>query len=239
LGVDVLVAETTETSQAAQHATTTVPIVFVAVGDPVAAKLVTNLAHPGANITGFSQSIVESAGKRLEMLKTVMPDLTEVSVLWKPEDVGSTLAWQEIQGSSARLGLHLRSLTVTDNASVDKALAAALQSGARALYLAPDPLLVTNESKIAAFARQHRMASVFHLPDFVRAGGLLSFGPDRADLFRRAAGYVDRILKGAKPGDLPVEQPIKFVLSVNLGTARAIGVTPSLLLLTQADEVVE
>jgi putative ABC transport system substrate-binding protein len=235
--VELIVAEVTEASWAAQKATSTIPIVMVAVGDPVGAHLVASLARPGGNITGISQNIIESAGKRLELLKTTMPDLADIAVLWNAEDDNSALNWRELQISSQRLGVRLTSLKARDAGELRKVLAES--AGWRALYVVPGPLFVTNLQVIADVAKERRAASIFHLPEYVQLGGLMAYGPDRADLFRRAAVYVDRILKGARPADLPVEQPTKFTLSINLNTARSIGIVIPPSLMARADEVVE
>jgi len=237
--VDVIVSEVTEASWAAQKATSTLPIVMVAVGDPVAAGLVGNLERPGGNITGLSQNIIESASKRMEMLKLMVPDLVDVAVLWNPDDDNSTLNWREVQGSSRRLGLNLTSLPAHDAEELNKILKSGGNAAWRALYVVPGPLFVTNLQTIADVARERRVASIFHLPEFVHMGGLLSYGPDRSDLFRQAAVYVDKILKGARPADLPVEQPTKFAFSVNLANARILGLAVPPLLLAQTDELVE
>lgn len=235
--VDLIVSEVTEASWAAKKATGTIPIVMVAVGDPVAAGLVANLARPGGNVTGLSQNIVESSGKRLELLRLVVPDLAEVGVLWTSEDENSALSWREVQAASTRMGLRARSLEVRTAGDLQRTLDGI--TGLRGLYIVPGPLFVANLQAIADAAKARRMASVFHLPEYARRGGLMAHGPDRRDLFRRAATYVDRILKGAKPADLPVEQPTKFSLSLNLATARALGITIPPLVLAQADEVFE
>jgi putative ABC transport system substrate-binding protein len=236
--VDVLVTEVTEATQAARKVTTAVPIVMVAVGDPVAIGLVHSLARPGGNVTGLSQNIVESVAKRLELLKTAA-GVTEVGVLWNPDDENSALNWRALQDHAGPLGVSLKSVPAQNPAEIDSALAAGKVGDLRALYVVPGPLFVTNLERIAALARERRLASIFHLPEYVHMGGLLAYGPDRADLFRRAAGYVDRLLKGAKPADLPIEQPNKFDLSINSGTAKAIGLAIPRLMLVQASELVE
>jgi len=239
LKVDLLVTEVTEATDAAHKATQTIPIVMIAVGDPVAYGLVTSLARPGGNITGFSQNILESVGKRLQLLKQVVPDLVEVAILWDSHDTNSAINRREVEVAAGPLGLRLKSLETTNAANLDTVLQARLAQDVRALYVTPAPLFVTHLGRIAPFAAQNRLASVFHLPEFVRQGGLLAYGPDRNDLFRRAAGYVDRILKGAKPADLPIEQPTKFSLSINAAAARAMQIAIPRLLLAQADEVIE
>jgi putative tryptophan/tyrosine transport system substrate-binding protein len=237
--VDLILAEVTEASWAAQKATSTIPIVMVAVGDPVAAGLVASLARPGGNITGVSQNIVESAGKRLEMLKAMIPELGDVAVLWRPEDDNSALNWREVEASAGRLDIRLTPLAASNIDDLNKVLKAESGAAWGALYVLPGPLFVTHLQMIADVARARRVPSIFHLPEFAHMGGLLAYGPDRSDLFRRAAVYVDKILKGARPSDLPVEQPTKLGLSVNLATARAIGLTVPALILARSDEVIE
>jgi putative ABC transport system substrate-binding protein len=239
LRVGLIVSEVTEATQAAKRATSTLPIVMVAVGDPVAAGLVASLARPGGNVTGLSQNIVESAAKRLELLKTTLPSVNEVAVLWNADDDNSVLNWKELQLRAGPLGLGLKSLEARTAPEIEAVLSRGSVGDIRALYVVPGPLFVTNLQKIAALARERRLVSIFHLPEFVQYGGLLSYGPDRNDLFRRAATYVDRLLKGARPADLPVEQPTKFDLSINLATARAIGLTVPPLVMAQAAEMIE
>jgi putative ABC transport system substrate-binding protein len=239
LKVDIIVAEVTGASLAAKRATTTLPIVIVAVGDPVESGLVGSLARPGGNVTGLSQDVLELVGKRLEMLKAVVPNLTDVAVLWNPDERGSMLAWREVQMPGQQLNIRLHSAEARGAGDLDKAFAAAQSARAGALYIMPSPLFISGSRQIAEFAAKQRMASIFHLSEFARIGGLLTYGPDRADLFRRAAAYVDKILKGAKPGELPVEQPNKYELVLNLKTANALGITIPQSILAQADEVIE
>ena len=236
--VDVLVTEVTEATQAARKLTATIPIVMVAVGDPVAIGLVESLARPGGNVTGLSQNILESVAKRLELLK-MAAGVTEVGVLWNPDDENSVLNWRALQSQAGPLGVTLKSVAAHNAVEIESALSPSRVGDLRALYVVPGPLFVTNLKRIAALARERRLASIFHLPEYVHLGGLLAYGPDRTDLFRRAAGYVDRLLKGAKPADLPVEQPNKFDLSINTGTAKAIGLAIPQLMLVQASELVE
>jgi putative ABC transport system substrate-binding protein len=209
------------------------------VGDPVESGLVGSLARPGGNVTGLSQDVLELVGKRLEMLKAVVPDLTDVAVLWNPDERGSALAWREVQMPGQQLKIRLHSAEARGASDLDKAFAAAQSARAGALYIMPSPLFISGSRQIAEFAAKQRMASIFHLSEFARIGGLLAYGPDRADLFRRAAAYVHKILKGAKPAELPVEQPNKFELVVNLKTANALGITIPQSILAQADEVIE
>jgi putative ABC transport system substrate-binding protein len=236
---DVIVTSVTGDTRAARNATRDIPIVMASVGDPVGAGLVQSLSHPGGNLTGLSQMAPDLAGKRIELLKAIVPRLSRVAVLWNPSDVGSTLAFKEGQASARALKVELHAVEARTADDLGPALDEATRARAGALVVMPGPLFVTHQKRIAELAAAHGLPSIFHLTDFVDAGGLLSYGPDRADLFRRAAVYVDKILKGAKPADLPVERPTKFVLAINLRTAKVLrlDVSPSLRL--QADKVVE
>jgi putative ABC transport system substrate-binding protein len=179
------------------------------------------------------------AAKRLELLRDVIPNLSSVGVLWNPRDALSVLTWEEIQVPAKRINIELRSLEVAAVSEFDGALAKATDAKVGAIYVLPAPIFVNNEKRIAEFAINNRLPSVFHLSEFVRLGGLMSYGPDRVELYRRAATYVDKILKGANPGDLPVEQPTKFELVINLKTARILGLIVPATLLASANEVVE
>jgi putative ABC transport system substrate-binding protein len=237
LKVDVIVAAVTPDALAAKHATSTIPIVMASPGDPVASGLVESLARPGGNITGLSQIAPELAGKRLEWLNDIVPTLSRVAVLWDPQDRGSVLSWHEIQRPARQLGVQLQALEVRSANDLDHAFDKATRARAGALAIMPSPVFVTNLKRLADLAARSRLPSIFHLREFVDAGGLMAYGPDRSDLFRRAATYVDKVLKGAKPADLPVEQPMKFELVINLKTAQALGLTIPPALLFQADEV--
>ena len=237
--VELIVVSVTPDALAAAKATKTIPIVMASAGDPIAAGLIHNLARPGGNITGLSQMATDLAAKRLELLKEVVPDLSSVGVLWNPRDGISALTWRELQLPARRINIGLHSLEVKDVGEFDSAFKQATGAKIGAIYVLPAPIFVANERRIAEFATKNRLPSVFHLPEFVRLGGLMAYGPDRVDLFRRAATYVDKILKGANPGDLPVEQPTKFELIINLKTAKAIGVAIPPTLLATADEVIE
>jgi putative tryptophan/tyrosine transport system substrate-binding protein len=189
-------------------------------GDPVATGLVGSLARPGGNVTGLMQISTDLAAKRLQLLKEIAPGISRVAVLWNPPDRISALTWREIQGPAQQLGLTLHSLEVQRADQFDAVFVEAIAAHNHALIALPTPLFVVNAKRIADFALMNRLPSMFHLPEFVQAGGLLSYGPDRADLFRRAAAYVDKILKGAKPGDLPIEQPTRFKLVINVKVAK-------------------
>ena len=239
LQVDIIVTAVTNDALAAKNATRTIPIVMAAAGDPVATGIVESLARPSGNITGLSQMNPELVGKRLELLKEIVPKLSRVAVLWNPEDRISMLSWKEIQLPARKLGVELHSLEVRSSSGLDKAFEDTIKARAGALAITPNPVFVTNLKRIADFAAKNRLPSIFHLREFADAGGLVAYGVDRSDLFRRAATYVDKILKGAKPGDLPIEQPTKFELVINLKTAEALGVKIPQQLLLRADKVIE
>jgi putative ABC transport system substrate-binding protein len=205
LKVDVIVTSVTPDALVAARATKTIPIVMAAPGDPLLTGLVPSLARPGGNITGLSQMLTELAEKRLELLKEAAPATSRVAVLWNPRDNISALVWEKIQLPAQQLGLDLHSLEVHNRDQLENAFTTG--NRANALMALPAPIFVVNEKRIADFAVKNHFPSIFHLPEFVHVGGLLAYGPDRADLFRRAATYVDKILRGAKPGDLPIEQP--------------------------------
>ena len=239
LKVDVIVTTATSDALAAQRSTRAIPIVMVAAGDPVANGLVESLARPGGNVTGLSQMISELGGKRLALLKEMVPKLSLVAVLWNPQSASSTLYWKEIQLPARQLGLQLHSLKVRGPDDFDKAFEDATRARAGALVVTGDPVITANLKRIAGLAAKSRLPSIYQSSAFVDAGGLVAYGPDRADLYRRAATYVDKILKGAKPGDLPIEQPTKFELVINLKTAKALGLTIPQSLLLRADEVIQ
>ena len=239
LKVDVIVATATSDAQAAQKATRVIPIVMVAGGDPVASGLVESLARPGGNVTGLSQILQELGGKRLELLKEIVPKLSSVAVLWNPQSASATLGWKENQQPAQQLGIQLHSLEVRSANELDEAFEAATRARAGALAILPDPVISTNLKRIVDFAAKSRLPSIYQSSDFADAGGLVSYGPDRADLFRRAATYVDKILKGAKPSDLSVERPTKLELVVNVKTAKALGITIPQSVLFRADRVIE
>jgi len=212
---------------------------MVGPADPVASGLVESLARPGGNVTGLSQMSVEMVGKRLELLKEIIPKLTSVAVLWNPQGAGSKLGWKEIQLPARQLGIELHSLEVRSPDDFDKAFEDATRVRAGALFMLPDQMFLANLKRIAGLAAKSRMPSMYQWLDFADAGGLVTYGPDRADMYRRAAHYVDRILKGAKPGELPIEQPTKFELVINLKTAKALGLTIPQSILVRADRVIE
>ena len=239
LKVDVIVASVTSDALAAQKATRAIPIVMAVAGDPVASGLVESLAQPGGNITGLSQMNVELVGKRLELLKEMIPKLSRVAVLWNPQNTASTLNWKEIQLPARQLGIRLNSMEVRSPNDFDKAFEDATRARAGALFILPDTAIPTNLKRIAGLATRTRLPSIFHFSEFADAGGLVTYGVDRADMYRRAATFVDKILKGAKPGDLPIDRATKFELVINMKTAKALGITIPQSVLLRADRVIE
>ncbi len=215
LKVDIIVAATSTDALAARNATRAIPIVMASPADAVGSRLVESLARPGGNITGLSQMVPEMAGKRLELLKEIVPKLSRVAVLWNPQGRASTQSWEEIQLPARQLGVQLHSLETRGPEDFDKAFEDATRARADGLAIMPNPVFAGNLKRIADLAAKSRLPSIFHLREFTDAGGLVAYGPDRSDMFRRAATYVDKILKGTKPADLPVEQPTKFELVIN------------------------
>jgi ABC-type uncharacterized transport system substrate-binding protein len=241
LNVDIIVAVGgTEPALAAKKATKTIPIVFTSVSDPVSAGLVESLARPGGNITGLSPIAAELSGKRLELLKETNPKFSRVAVLWNPEYPGLDLAFKESQAAAQALGLQLQSLEVRGPEDFESAFKAAADRHTSALYVPTSQLFNRQEAraKLAELAVKRRLATIYSDREFVEAGGLMSYGANLADEYRRAATYVDKILKGAKPADLPVEQPVKFELIINLKAAKQIGLTIPPNVLARADKVI-
>ena len=239
LRVDCILVITTPAALAAKHATQTIPIVMTSAIDPVGAGLVASLAQPGGNLTGLSVLAPELSGKRLELLQEVVPGMTRVAVLWNAANPAHALVWQETQAAARALGLLLHSQEVQGPQDLEGAFARTAQVRPEALLVLGDALIGMHRPHIVAFATQQHLPSVFGGREWVVAGGLMSYGASLADLFRRAATYVDKLLKGAKPADLPIEQPMKFELVLNLKTAQALGITIPPVVLFQADEVIK
>ena len=238
--VDVIVAATDPATAAAREQTRTIPIVMANGTDPVGTGFVASLAHPGGNITGLSALSPELGGKRLGMLRDIVPGLARVAFLWNPDVRGALLDYRETAAAARTLRVQLESFEVRRADDVDRALSVVISQRAQALIVqTPNPVLFANRSQVASFAQRHRLPSVYGQREFVDAGGLVSYGTNTADLWHRAATYVDKILKGAKPGDLPVEQPTTFELVVNLKTAKALGLTIPPSLLVRADQLIE
>jgi putative tryptophan/tyrosine transport system substrate-binding protein len=239
LKVDLIFTDTTSPALVAKNATRTIPIVVASANDVVESGLAQSLARPGGNITGLDQIAPELGGKRLELLKEIVPKLSSAVVLWNPQNKASARNWNELQDPARQLGLPLHSLEVRKADELDKAFEVAATARADALVILPEPVFVANLKRIADFAAKHHLPSIFHLKEFADAGGLMAYGPDRSDLFRRSAAYIDKILKGAKPTDLPIQLPTKFELVINLKTAKAIRLEIPPTLLALADEVIE
>jgi putative ABC transport system substrate-binding protein len=240
LRVDLIVVPSSPTALAAKNATKTIPLVTVAVGDPVALGLVASLARPGGNITGLTNSVgPEIAGKQLELLKEVVPKVSRMAVLWNPNTRGNGLALRETEIAARALGLELQPLEARSLNDFDRAFAAMTAKRAGALLVLGDVMFSTHRNRLADLAAKNRLPAMSAARESVEAGWLMSYGPNTPELFRRAAAYVDKILKGAKPGDLPIEQPSKFELVINVKTAKALGLTMPPSLLQRADEVIQ
>jgi putative ABC transport system substrate-binding protein len=239
LKVDVLVVATTPGALAAKNATRTIPVVMVGLGDPVGSGLVASLARPGGNLTGLSLSNKELSGKRLELLKESLPRLSRVAVLTNPDIPIHGVFWKETQTAAKTLGLQLYPIKVPAPEDFDEVFRAAAHRRAEALLVFDDALTIGHRRRLVALAARHRLPAMYGTREFPDAGGLLSYGPNFFDQYRRTATYVDRILKGAKPADLPIEQPTKFELVINLKAAKALGLTIPQSLLLRADEVIQ
>jgi ABC-type uncharacterized transport system substrate-binding protein len=239
LKVDVLVASSTTEALAFKDATRTIPIVFVVSSDPVSDGLVDSLARPGGNITGVTTIASVLAGKRLELLKETIPKLSRVAVLWNSRDPGSTQQWKESQLAGRDLGLQLHSMEVSRADKYESAFKEAAKAGSGALAQMAGSVASANRKQITDLAAKHRLPAIFERRDYVESGGLMSYGPDRAESYRRAAVMVDKILKGAKPADIPVEQPTKFEFIINLKAAKQIGLTVPPNVLARADRVIK
>jgi len=239
LKVDLILTVAWPAAVAAKNATTTIPIVMVAAGDPVATGLIAGLARPGGNLTGVTDQAVETSAKRLELLKEAVPHLAHVALIWNRSDDAMTLRFQNIQAAARTLGVTVRPLGVQEPGDFDQAFAALAQERFDALFVVADPLTTFYRKRLVEFAAQRRVPAMYELRGYVDDGGLMAYGPSFPAMFRRAAWFVDRILKGAKPADLPVEQPTRFELTVNLKTARALGLAMPQSILVRADDVIQ
>ncbi len=237
--VDVIVTYGTPASQAAKHATTTIPIVIVGVGDPVKTGLVASLARPGGNITGSTILGGDIGAKRLQLLQEAIPRVSHVAFLWNPQNASNRVQLDNVLVGARALGLTLLPVQVSGPDELDSAFAAMMRKRPDGLMITADPLQQLFVRRIVQLAATHRLPAIYQVKQNVIAGGLMSYGPSLAELFRRAAIYVDKILKGAKPADLPVEQPSTFELVINLKTAKALGLTIPQSLLQRADEVIQ
>jgi ABC-type uncharacterized transport system substrate-binding protein len=240
LNPDVIVTAGTPGALAAKNATSTIPIVMAAIGDPIAAGLVPSLAHPAGNITGSASMTTEIDGKRLELLKELVPRVSRIAVLWSSTNPNNVARIKHMQAAAQTLRLTLDPLVdVGDSQLFDKGFGAIVAARAEALIMVSDRALLAHRARIVDFAGKRRLPALYPYREFVEAGGLVSYAPSYPVMFRRTAAYVDKILKGAKPGDLPVEQPTKFELVINLKTAKALELTIPQTLLLQADQVIQ
>jgi putative tryptophan/tyrosine transport system substrate-binding protein len=237
--VDVIVTAGTPASLAVKQATSSVPLVMIAVGEPVATGLVASLARPGGNITGVTSISPEIEGKRLELLREVVPNLSHIAVLWNAGSPVQVIQERETRSAAEVLGMKMLSIGVRTLEEIEAAFAAIVKERPAALFVLADRLFLHHRSRIMDFATQQRLPGVHAYRELVEVGGLMSYGPSYADMHRRAATYVDKILKGAKPADLPVERPVKFVLVINLKAAKALGLEIPPTLVVRADEVIE
>jgi putative tryptophan/tyrosine transport system substrate-binding protein len=239
LKVDVIVTTGPGPTLAAKKASGTIPIVIASAADPVGTGLVSSLARPGGNITGLSLMVPDLDSKRLELLKEAFPKVVRVAFLWNPGGTRGNLPLTEMEAAAKALGLKLVPLPVRGLDDFESAFARAKREGAQALITTTGGLINTQQRQVLDFAAKNRLPAIYPYSEFVEAGGLMTYGPNNADLFRRAADYVDKILKGANPADLPIEQPKKFELIINLKTAKQIGVTIPQSLLYRADKVIK
>ena len=235
--VDVILASGAPAAFAARSATTKVPIVFVSVYDPVEIGLVASLARPGGNVTGLSQTSADLGGKRLELLKELVPKLKRIAILWHPANLTNLVQKKSVEVAARTTGVEIKSVPVQDPSQFGSAFEEA--RGVDALMQMDDPLFTTHRRQLAELAVRSRLPAIYGIRPIVDAGGLMFYGADSRDLYRRAATYTDKILKGAKPADLPIEQPTKYELVINLKTAKALGLTIPQTLLLRADQVIE
>ena len=239
LNVDALVTGGTPAAKALKSATRTIPIVMAIIGDPVAAGLVDSIARPGGNATGFSIVAPDLSGKRLQLLKEIIPGISSVAVMSNVANPQSQIELNEMQIGARTLGLRLQSIQISAEASLENAFESGTSARVQALIVLTDAVLYSQRGRIVALAAANRLPAMYFFREFVQEGGLMSYAPSDTDLFRRAATYVDKVMKGTNPGDLPVEQPTKFELVINLKTAKALGLDVPPTLLARADEVIE
>jgi putative ABC transport system substrate-binding protein len=238
--VDIIVTESSPAGLAAKQATQTVPIVMAIAGDPVQTGEVASYARPGANVTGLTLLTRELSPKRLQLLKEAVPEITDVAVVWNAANILGAVNLAEASVAARSLGIQLRPVVeVRDPADLDDAFATVIHAHPSAFITIADGMLLSNSVRVAEFAMKNRLPGIFPERDFTEAGALMSYGPNLAANFRRAAAFVDKILKGAKPGDIPIEQPTKVELVINLKTAKALGLTIPPSIMVRADEVIE
>ena len=239
LNVDLIVTRGTPAALAAKNATRTIPIVMAAIGDPVENGVIASLARPGANVTGLSASVTELQAKRLELLKELVPRIARIAYLTNIGNPNEQLNWKEMERAAQFLGVAVKLLDVRKPEDIGRAFDDASEQRIDALVVSVDGFLATNRQLIVDLALKHRLPAIYASREFINPGGLASYAPSYLDLYRRAAPYVDKILKGANPSELPVMQPTKFEFVINLNTAKALGLTVPSALLTRADEVIE
>jgi len=239
LKVDLIIADATIAVRAAMQATPAIPIVMAISADPVGGGLVSSLGRPGGNVTGNSIMHAETSVKRLQLLKETVPKVRRVAILWNPANPSQLLAIREVKGAARSMGVQLQLLEARGPSDFDGAFAVMAKERPGALLVVSDPMFVVHRTRLAALAAKGRLPAAYGLRPDVVAGGLMSYGPSLRDLYRRSATFVDKILKGAKPGDLPVEQPTTFELVINLKTAKALGLTIPQVLLQRANEIIQ
>ncbi len=239
LNVNLIVAVATPAAHAAKHATTSIPIVMVDVGDPVATGLVADLARPGGNITGLATLSPELSGKRIELLKEAVPSASGIAIFSNPTSLTNPLQLKQIKSAAQALAVEIQPLELSKSEDFEPAFAAMVRQRTNAFMVLPDPIFNAQRSRIVALAAKHKLPGIYDRRAYTDVGGLMTYGPNFPDLLRRAATYVDKILKGAKPADLPVEQPTKFELVINLKTAKQIGLTIPPNVLARADRVIK
>jgi len=239
LSPDLIMPATTQMLVAAKEAAGSVPIVFVNISDPIGTGFVASLARPGGNVTGFTNFEYAMGEKWLQTLKDMAPHVTRIAIVANPKNPNTALYLGAIEPAAKALGLQFAMTPVNDAAEIERTIATYASEPNGGLLVMPDPLTITHRELIVALAARHRLPAAYPYRFFAASGGLMSYGIDRVDLYRRAAVYVDRVLKGAKAGDLPIQQPTKFELTINLKTAKALSLTVPLPLLGRADEVIE
>jgi putative ABC transport system substrate-binding protein len=236
---DAIYVTTRPALPAVREATTTIPIVFVSFGDPIFEGWVSSLAKPGGNLTGVAGLSPELAGKRLELLRELTPRLAKVAILHNPTNRSEEVAIRATEMAAQNLGLSVFVQLASDSGEFELAISALARNGAESIIVLPDPMFNAHRAELVQLIGQSRLPAIYMETGFVAAGGLISYGPNFSDMFRKSADYVDRILRGAKPADLPVQQPAKFELILNLKTAKTLGLTIPPTLLARADEVIE
>ena len=236
--VDVIVTSSTRAIKAVKDTTTTIPIVMVAAADPVGTGLIASLAHPGGNITGLSMRSPDLSGKRLQLLKEVVPRIRRVGILWNPANEGNAVTWQDTQTVAQRIGLKLQSIEVRTPGDFDKGFETLTKTRADAFAVLRDPLVNNMTDILAKFAAKNRLPAIYESKEIVLVGGLMSYAPNHADLYRRAAYFVHRILTGTRPAELPVEHPMRAEFVINLKAAKEIGLTIPAEVLQRADNVI-